>query len=90
MTNCAWGGPRASVTPVYVPPPPVLSVTLSGLNAVISWPTNNSDGYVLEGIEGFDDADGWLPASEPLVVQGANNTVTVAATNSVKLFRLNK
>lgn len=80
----------ASVTPVYVPPPPVLSVALSGINALISWPTNNSDGYVLEGIKGFDDADGWLPASEPQVVQGANNTVTVTATNGIKIFRLKK
>jgi hypothetical protein len=78
----------ASVTPPYVPPPPALSVALSGANAVISWPTNHADGYALESIKGFDDTDGWQPVGQPAVVQGTNYTVTVTAGDDVELFRL--
>lgn len=80
----------ASVTPKAIIPPPVMAIVRTGNNAVLSWPTNDSADYVLEGIAGFNDADGWLPVNESPVVQGTNNIVTVNAASGSKLFRLKK
>ncbi len=78
----------ASVAPAYVPPRPLLSIAQNGAEVVISWPTNNSDSYSLEGIMGFDDADGWQSVSPSAMVQGTNYTVTVTPGERIELFRL--
>lgn len=76
----------AEVTP---PTPPSLSIALSGLNAILSWPTNHSAGYSLESNAQVDDAGGWEAVGTPVEIQGDNNTVTVAASGT-RFFRLKK
>lgn len=76
----------ADVTP---PAPPVLSVTLSGADAVLYWSTNTPPSFKLESIKEIGDLDGWQPVGTTVIVQGGNNTVTVPAT-AMKLFRLKK
>jgi len=76
----------AEVTPLA---PPVLSVALSGTDAVVSWPTNNSEGYVLQGNPKVEDSGGWEAVGTPVVVQGENYTVTIPATGT-QFFRLQK
>ena len=77
----------AEVTP---PSPPKLTATRSGNNIVISWSTNNSAGYTLQSNPQVDDSGGWEPVGTPVVVQGDQNTVTVAANTSRRFFRLKK
>lgn len=74
----------ADVTP---PLRPELNVVLASSNAVLSWSTNTPAGFTLESLAGFDDPDGWLPVTEPVVIQGDQNTVTVPVAG-VRLFRL--
>ena len=76
----------AEVTP---PAPPSLSVALSGASAVLSWPTNHSAGYNLQSNPLVTDSGGWEAVGAPVVVQGNNNTVTVAASGT-RFFRLKK
>jgi hypothetical protein len=77
----------ADVTP---PVQPVLSVTLNGSSAVLFWPTDTPLGFGLESTAGLDNPEGWETVSEPVVVQGMNNTVTVSAGSGQRLFRLAK
>lgn len=77
----------ADVTP---PAPPALSIALTGTDAVLSWPTNNSSGYALEANAQVVDSGGWESVGQPVVVQGANYTVTVSAGSGQRFFRLAK
>lgn len=77
----------ADVTP---PAPPLLSISRNGGTAVLSWPTSTPSSFVLEFINGIGDPEGWQPASEPVVIQGADNTVSVNAAVGQRLFRLAK
>jgi hypothetical protein len=63
---------------------PALRITRTGRDLVISWPTSASD-YVLEWTPTLSDAF-WTPASEPIVVDGDNNIVTIDTTTSATGF----
>lgn len=79
-----------AVTPPAPPPPPTLSIVLSGSNVIVSWPTNNANGFSLQSEAGFTDPDGWTPVGTLPAVSGTNYTVTVSHTGGQKLFRLKK
>lgn len=76
----------AEVTP---PAPPALSIALSGANAVISWPTNTSAGYVLEDNAQVENSEGWEPVAQSPVVAGDNYAVTLGV-GGARYFRLKK
>lgn len=76
----------AEVTP---PAPPKLAIQRQGANVVVSWPTNQTAGFVLEANPNIQDSGGWEAVSEPVVVQGSENTVTLPATGK-RFFRLKK
>lgn len=80
----------AAVTPPAAPIAPVLTISRSGTNAVISWPTNNSSGFVLQGISGFNDPDGWTTVTNSATINGADFNVIVPTTGANRFFRLKK
>jgi hypothetical protein len=65
-----------------------LTVTISGDNVVVSWPTLLTEGYSLQYSLSLTPVN-WLPAGAPTVV-GGNNQVTIPLTNSSSFFRLTK
>ena len=77
----------ADVTP---PALPVLSVARNGNQIVLTWPASTSSAFVLQSSVVLDDPEGWEPVSEPVVVQGGQNTVTVSAGSAQRFFRLAK
>jgi hypothetical protein len=70
--------------------PPVLSVARVGANVVLSWPADTSADFQLESATTLDDPNAWELASEPVVVQGTSNTVTVSDSANRRFFRLVK
>jgi hypothetical protein len=77
----------ADVTPTDQP---VLSVSKNGTGVVLSWAADTSSDFALESTFDISDPEAWEPVSEPVVVQGSNNTVTVSAGSNARLFRLAK
>jgi len=65
-----------------------LTIERNGQNIVLSWPVNGTDGFVLESAAGLESPIDWTPVSEAVVIQGANNTVTVAISGTETFFRL--
>jgi hypothetical protein len=78
------------VTPPAPPAAPSLTISLSGANIVVAWPTNNSAGFSLQSEAGFSDPDGWTPVGTLPIINGTNYTVTLGHSGSQKLFRLIK
>ena len=68
---------------------PALSFQKSGTNAVVSWPTNYADGFLLESTSSLQPGGLWTTSSVPVNVLGQNYVVTnVVATNTIVFFRL--
>jgi hypothetical protein len=79
----------ALVTPQAVEASPILSVALNASDVVISWPTNAID-FNLESAANLNAPIGWLAVTNPVVVNGTNNTVTISAGNGNQFFQLRK
>lgn len=79
----------AAVTPVAsaTPNPPTLSYSFTPPNIVFSWPTS-AGAFVLQSAAALPAANTWANVAQPVVVSGANNTVTVPATDAAAFFRL--
>jgi hypothetical protein len=70
-------------------PRPVLQIALDHKNVILSWTTNNTDGFLLEATASLPNTNAsWLSAGSPTVV-GDQYTVTNTATGS-SFFRLHK
>ncbi len=68
---------------------PALSFQKSGTNAVVSWPTNYADGFLLESTDSLQPGGLWTTSSVPVNVLGQNYVVTNGvATNTNIFFRL--
>jgi len=65
---------------------PGLSVQKSGTNAVVSWPTNYADGFILESANSLQSGSRWTTSSIPVNVLGQNYVVTNALANGTNLF----
>jgi hypothetical protein len=77
----------AAVT--YVLPQPKLQVMLAGSNVVLSWATNNADGFLLEATLSLPNPNpAWTPAGSPAIV-GSQNVVTNAISGR-SFYRLRK
>jgi len=74
------------VTPLVSPP--ILDITLSGGNVVLSWPTQDTTGFSLESKSDWS-APSWSPEGSPTVV-GDQNQVTIPASGDGTYYRLNK
>ena len=78
-----------ALAPVVPVDRPTLSITLAGSNVILSWPTNNTDGFLLEGTATLpNNSPAWPSAGTPTVV-GDLYMVTNAAVGT-KYYRLHK
>ncbi|MDB6056831.1 MAG: hypothetical protein JWO95_675 [Verrucomicrobiales bacterium] len=79
----------AAVTPIAsaVPASPTLGYSFTPPNIVFSWPTN-AGAFALQSAASLPAANNWANVVQPVVVSGANNTVTVPATDAAAFFRL--
>jgi hypothetical protein len=75
----------AEVTPLA---PVSLTINQSGTNVVLAWPVYQV-GYILQGASDLS-APTWGTVPNPVISDATNFTVTVAATNSARYFRLIK
>ncbi|MGI8967397.1 MAG: immunoglobulin domain-containing protein, partial [Limisphaerales bacterium] len=66
---------------------PTLTITRSGTNVVITWPTTFT-GFTLEGTPSLSPPIIWTTI--PSAVNGTNNTATVNASSGNQFFRLRK
>jgi hypothetical protein len=64
---------------------PMLTISRSGTNVVVSWPTN-AGAFVLQSAGSLTSS--WTNDSSPVVVSGTDNTVTESASESRKVYRL--
>ncbi len=68
--------------------PPQLRILRVGANVVVSWPTNNADGWTLRSGTGLSNPSSWnAVATQPTVVLG-RYTVTNSAGGSGRFYRL--
>ncbi len=69
-------------------PAPILTITRSGSDALITWPATTSPLYALEAATNLTTSP-WTSAGAPTVI-GPNNVVTNATSGREKYFRLHK
>jgi hypothetical protein len=75
----------ADVTPLA---PPALIVAKVSTNGVVSWPSFYADSFSLQAAPSVTGP--WVSVTNPVVVSGPNNTVTVPLTINTRFFRLLK
>ena len=68
--------------------PPRLTITLSGTNVLLTWPTN-ATGFTLQAITNIVSTN-WTNVSPPPVIVGGQNTVTNAVPGAQKFYRLSQ
>jgi len=81
------GGFWAEAEGAGVLPQPLLSITRSGSNVIISWPSAFS-GSRLEAASDLNAGAVWTPVSQPAVQVGDEYCVTVPIIQARQLFRL--
>ena len=66
---------------------PNLTILPTGTNIVLSWPTNDF-GFSLQAASSIAPSVAWSPMTNPVVVAGTLNTVSVSASDALRFFRL--
>ena len=69
------------------PEPPKLSVVKQGNSIVLSWPTA-STGFSLWVTDSLGAAGAWTTVSQPIVIVGNQNTVTIPIESGSRYYRL--
>jgi hypothetical protein len=69
-------------------PVPTLTITLSGTNCLLFWPTN-ATGYSLQSSTNLL-AGSWSDVTNSAVIVGTDYSVTLTATEEMSFFRLKK
>jgi hypothetical protein len=72
----------------YLPVLPALSLLRSGTNVIVSWPSPDTTGFVLEQAGALTPPVSWFTNAASITDDGTNKTVTVPATNTWQFFRL--
>jgi hypothetical protein len=71
------------------PPPPILNISLSGTNVILSWLSSTDPAFALQSTPSLS-SPAWSGAGTPVVV-GSNNVVTNAISpNNTSFYRLIK
>jgi formylglycine-generating enzyme required for sulfatase activity len=65
-----------------------LTITLSGTNVVLTWPTNNTAGLILQSTLNLGAAAVWNPVYPAPVVVNGPNTVTNPISDTRQFYRL--
>jgi hypothetical protein len=68
---------------------PPLQITAAGGSALVSWPTNGADGFVLYSAPTVVGGT-WSPVTNSVTMTGGTNFVTVDATSLQQYFRLRR
>jgi hypothetical protein len=71
---------------IYVSQLPALTITRSGSNVIISWPTNTT-GFGLQQSSALGSPN-WVGVSDPVSIVNARNQVSVTPTNHANFYRL--
>jgi hypothetical protein len=80
------GGFWSIISLVQTPGAPLLSVVLSGKNAIISWP-ETSGGFLLQDSQSLTSGT-WSAAAGTLVTNGGVVSLTVSAASGYNFYRL--
>jgi hypothetical protein len=86
----AGGKVSGYVAHAYLPALPVLSVLGFDGNVMVSWPSVDTAGFVLEQSHTVPAPATWLSNTASVTDDGTNKWVTLPATNSPQLFRLRR
>ena len=70
-------------------PPLPLTVSLSGANLVLTWPTNNGGGFVLQSKTTLDAAN-WTNVGSTVAISNGVYTTIVPASNTATFYRLKR
>jgi hypothetical protein len=70
-------------------PPLPLTVFLSGGNLVLTWPTNDGGGFVLQSKTTLDAAN-WANVGSPVTISNGVYTTVVPASNTATFYRLKR
>ena len=88
--STAGGKVSVYIARAYLPALPTLSVLRSSENVTVSWPTVDTAGFTLEQAGALAAPAGWVTNSATVTDDGANESVTLPATNSSQFFRLRR
>lgn len=86
------GGFMSIVTAIQTPGAPLLTVTRSGANVIVSWP-DSSTGFVLQEATALANPSSstvWNPNGATQTVNGENRQITIPSPAGNKYFRLRK
>ena len=86
-TYAISGGFWGIYSAVQMPGSPLLTITHSGSNVVISWPTPSTT-FTLQQNSAANNAGGWGAISQTTNSSGGTNSVTIPAANGHLFFRL--
>jgi hypothetical protein len=89
FTN-AGGKASARIARAYLGTVPALSVGQSGLDAVVSWPSVDTQDFTLEQTATLTPSGNWVLNTATIVDDGTNKSVTIPATNPAQFFRLRR
>jgi hypothetical protein len=74
---------------VISPPlPPLLGVTRTGTQIIVSWPTNNSSGFSLQASTGLGSGASWTMVNSTPVQVGSQWVLTNSISGTSQFFRL--
>jgi lysophospholipase L1-like esterase len=90
VTNAAAGFDMELIASGNLIPPPLLSITQSDGNVLLSWPATNSDGFGLYTTTNLAAAANWTASSALAQTNGGQITVTQAPDTSARFFRLQR
>ena len=66
---------------------PALNISMSGTNAIISWPSNSAG---LQSMLSMPRAGGWSALTNSIISSNGTNMLVVPATNVARFFRLSQ
>jgi uncharacterized repeat protein (TIGR03803 family) len=78
-----------AVFSLTLPVPPPLTISLSGANIILLWPTNNATGFTLQSTTNLISA-AWTTIVPAPVVVNTNNAVTNTLSGLQKFYRLSQ
>ena len=74
----------------FLPVLPALSVLRSGTEVMVSWPSANAAGFLLEPAGTLAAPMNWVSNTVSGTDDGTTKSVTLSATNGLQVFRLHR
>jgi hypothetical protein len=70
--------------------PPILAISKSAGTVILSWPTAQTEGFVLQSADSLTPPISWSLVTNTDIISGSNHTVTVPMTGEKRFFELKK